>query len=267
MECKHITNFNHDCGHTVTKIAHSDHDCPVSSGNIQDAQIQLHQQPACRNSSKSVRYTYCKCDWCQGLLQGHSEAHSDPDLAPIPESIIEERRIFWRREAELQRLEKEAKRIEEERQHDLHRGARRRAWELQFRELRLQEESTNVPLTERIQFFDSRNPDDGTLFSTIEARLCDKEYVCTFCLDELEDDVRQLSCGHKYHLHCIKQWFENHDTCPLCRTKYRLVRVPSFDNSTSHMTFEEATRRAGNGGRAGPRRHARHPDRDQWARM
>jgi hypothetical protein len=55
-----------------------------------------------------------------------------------------------------------------------------------------------------------------------------------------------------------------HDTCPLCRKKYHLVRVPSFDDPSPQMISEEVARREGRGDGSGPRRHAPHQDRDRW---
>ena len=29
---------------------------------------------------------------------------------------------------------------------------------------------------------------------------------CIICLEELEKNIVTLSCGHKYHLKCIREW-------------------------------------------------------------
>ncbi|KAK2831880.1 hypothetical protein Q7C36_016966 [Tachysurus vachellii] len=31
---------------------------------------------------------------------------------------------------------------------------------------------------------------------------------CPICLEEYTEDVMVLDCGHKFHDHCIQQWFE-----------------------------------------------------------
>jgi len=58
-----------------------------------------------------------------------------------------------------------------------------------------------------------------------------EEYIqmdnCSICLEKLEDkDLYQSNkCKHLFHLKCINIWFNNHITCPLCRTKIRLPKI------------------------------------------
>jgi hypothetical protein len=41
---------------------------------------------------------------------------------------------------------------------------------------------------------------------------------CCICLDNSEKEKwTQLSCHHKYHIKCIKQWFNVSESCPTCR--------------------------------------------------
>lgn len=46
---------------------------------------------------------------------------------------------------------------------------------------------------------------------------------CCVCMSDIgmQDQVRGLSCGHIYHLHCVAEWFMRDPTlelsCPLCR--------------------------------------------------
>lgn len=42
---------------------------------------------------------------------------------------------------------------------------------------------------------------------------------CSICYEYLRSFqiVRELNCGHKFHQKCVDKWFENKDTCPLCR--------------------------------------------------
>ena len=43
--------------------------------------------------------------------------------------------------------------------------------------------------------------------------------LCTICMTDLNDHkVDQLYCGHSFHCDCIHMWFEQSDTCPMCRT-------------------------------------------------
>jgi hypothetical protein len=40
---------------------------------------------------------------------------------------------------------------------------------------------------------------------------------CPICLDELNKDVKMLTCKHKFHKICINTWLERTNICPLCR--------------------------------------------------
>jgi len=47
---------------------------------------------------------------------------------------------------------------------------------------------------------------------------------CSICFDPLreEDFIHfiQFTCGHQFHLECIKQWIEIKPTCPMCRVGF-----------------------------------------------
>lgn len=51
--------------------------------------------------------------------------------------------------------------------------------------------------------------------------LYNRDYVeeCCVCLEDFEKDVQlhTLPCGHFFHCHCIQQWFQGHNFCPLCK--------------------------------------------------
>ena len=49
--------------------------------------------------------------------------------------------------------------------------------------------------------------------------------TCAICLENFEDEVGLLSCNHYYHVNCITEWLETHETCPYCNTV-----VTPFDN-------------------------------------
>ncbi|XP_037464020.1 probable E3 ubiquitin-protein ligase ZFP1 [Triticum dicoccoides] len=57
-------------------------------------------------------------------------------------------------------------------------------------------------------------PFDRKHFSTETKR------SCSICQEEFEasEEVGRLSCGHGYHVHCIKQWLSRKNACPLCKT-------------------------------------------------
>jgi len=43
--------------------------------------------------------------------------------------------------------------------------------------------------------------------------------TCIICLDGFEDgnSIIKLDCRHPYHSGCIKKWFTEHNTCPICK--------------------------------------------------
>ncbi|KAG2322513.1 hypothetical protein Bca52824_015726 [Brassica carinata] len=43
---------------------------------------------------------------------------------------------------------------------------------------------------------------------------------CSICQEEYEgkDEVGKLRCGHRYHIHCVKQWLLRKNSCPVCKT-------------------------------------------------
>ncbi|XP_022994273.1 E3 ubiquitin-protein ligase MBR2-like isoform X1 [Cucurbita maxima] len=43
---------------------------------------------------------------------------------------------------------------------------------------------------------------------------------CSICQEDYEpdDEMGRLGCGHSYHIHCIKQWLAQKNTCPVCKT-------------------------------------------------
>lgn len=53
-------------------------------------------------------------------------------------------------------------------------------------------------------------------------KLVVKKNICSICLDdefENNDVIRELGCGHFFHLKCLKEWKKHGDNCPNCRVK------------------------------------------------
>lgn len=46
---------------------------------------------------------------------------------------------------------------------------------------------------------------------------------CIICLDDFKknDKIIQLYCNHVYHKKCLRQWFKESMTCPLCNTSLK----------------------------------------------
>lgn len=41
---------------------------------------------------------------------------------------------------------------------------------------------------------------------------------CCICMDDLNnEEIRILSCRHRFHKKCFMEWYETDKTCPLCR--------------------------------------------------
>lgn len=47
---------------------------------------------------------------------------------------------------------------------------------------------------------------------------------CVICLSnfELNEELRELKCNHKFHVKCIDEWLMNSTLCPVCRADVSL---------------------------------------------
>ncbi len=41
--------------------------------------------------------------------------------------------------------------------------------------------------------------------------------IFTICMENIDDDVYTVNCGHIYHTECISEWAKKNNSCPLCR--------------------------------------------------
>ena len=50
---------------------------------------------------------------------------------------------------------------------------------------------------------------------------------CIICIEELLNNIVILSCHHRYHYHCIQQWFLKKGllSCPLCCKEVEIVNI------------------------------------------
>jgi hypothetical protein len=61
------------------------------------------------------------------------------------------------------------------------------------------------------------------LQNTSEIILAKDAETCVVCLDEIrpeKDILRNLICGHDFHVKCIDKWFVDHSCCPLCKRNF-----------------------------------------------
>ena len=62
------------------------------------------------------------------------------------------------------------------------------------------------------------NNKDNKKRNSISKFKIDNINECSICLDSIsKTDEKVLSCTHAFHWKCIKKWFHNHKTCPICR--------------------------------------------------
>lgn len=50
-------------------------------------------------------------------------------------------------------------------------------------------------------------------------KVLEKKIECSVCLSNIEalPELSITRCGHRFHSQCLAQWFQSHDSCPLCR--------------------------------------------------
>lgn len=61
----------------------------------------------------------------------------------------------------------------------------------------------------------------NNLFPVVSAEeLTSMDATCIICRDEMthESTPKRLPCGHVFHSHCLRSWFQRQQTCPTCRT-------------------------------------------------
>lgn len=56
-------------------------------------------------------------------------------------------------------------------------------------------------------------------FATANDEDLERDRRCAICYDDMliEEKCKKLSCGHCYHRHCLRKWFEKNSSCPYCR--------------------------------------------------
>jgi hypothetical protein len=92
------------------------------------------------------------------------------------------------------------------------------------------EKSIDDQLIERIaaDIFDETDhvklhPLDKAKIEKIKERtkLTNKKLVCSVCLEDIVKDQKliKLSCLHRYHTQCLRDWFDYQDWCPCCHKK------------------------------------------------
>lgn len=54
----------------------------------------------------------------------------------------------------------------------------------------------------------------------ISTNVSSDDSMCVICHQNIDENaiIRKINhCSHFFHVHCIDQWFNSHNTCPTCR--------------------------------------------------
>jgi hypothetical protein len=72
-----------------------------------------------------------------------------------------------------------------------------------------------------------RNPVNSDILSSLaeftvksDSKIFQEKKDCSVCLEiyEIDQNVNILPCTHMFHADCIKNWFKDQNTCPICKT-------------------------------------------------
>jgi hypothetical protein len=70
----------------------------------------------------------------------------------------------------------------------------------------------------------------------------DRDNECIICFNDMNDAtmITRLSCGHKFHTDCIRDWLSFNNTCPVCKrpplTDIKILQKRSFENYKNRIT-------------------------------
>lgn len=61
-----------------------------------------------------------------------------------------------------------------------------------------------------------------------------KNEECLICLELLDGEISESSCGHIYHYRCIQEWIKkkgSHRCCCICEENTEIVNIINFNKS------------------------------------
>ncbi len=74
---------------------------------------------------------------------------------------------------------------------------------------------------------------------------------CSICICDLEEEkpttyydippssqITKLKCGHSFHKQCIETWFEEKNTCPVCRNEEFKPEIPGTEINFHSFTLD-----------------------------
>ena len=66
------------------------------------------------------------------------------------------------------------------------------------------------------------------------------ENECMICLEEMEDNIAVLSCGHKYHFECITAWANKkkdmYKICTVCPQNNEIINIISTKTKSNSVS-------------------------------
>ncbi|CAN1148233.1 E3 ubiquitin-protein ligase At1g12760 [Linum perenne] len=67
-----------------------------------------------------------------------------------------------------------------------------------------------------------------------------EDAVCYICLKKYEDEeeLKELPCGHVFHVECLDKWLKKNASCPLC--KYEDAGCIDIDKGEMETNLEVA---------------------------
>lgn len=68
-----------------------------------------------------------------------------------------------------------------------------------------------------------------------DARASDKQQQCMVCLGDFVDgeELRELPCGHHFHIGCVDEWLQRSALCPICKREVSSSRGAASGSGSS----------------------------------
>lgn len=78
-------------------------------------------------------------------------------------------------------------------------------------------------------------PLDAQMNIVVHLNIGTKVFECPICLGEDSTGLIALNChnSHLFHKICITEWYERHNTCPLCRVELDFQFIGQKVNQTN----------------------------------
>ena len=93
----------------------------------------------------------------------------------------------------------------------------------------------------------------------ISSKEKEEKASCSVCTDEyeVEEEVREMPCGHKFHKDCLDPWLKLRNSCPVCR-----FELPTDDKNYEKRRKKKSGESAENSPQSGNRNDNMEDDED-----